>query len=61
MFFTVADKFIFPKQLIKNIFPQSEQSFFTIVLPVLLFLLAFIQTAQKQRFIILIKIEETHS
>jgi len=45
MFFTVADKFIFPKQLIKNIFPQSEQSFFTIVLPVLLFLLAFVQAA----------------
>jgi len=45
MFFTVADKFIFPKQLIKNIFPQFEQPFFTIVLPVLLFLLAFIQAA----------------
>jgi len=44
-FLKLADKFVFPQQLIKNIFPQSEQSFFTIVLPVLLFLLAFIQAA----------------
>jgi len=44
-FLKLADKFIFPKQFIKNIFLQSERSFYTILLPVLLFLLAFIQAA----------------
>jgi hypothetical protein len=38
--FTLADKFVFPQQLVKNIF-SIEQSFYTILLPVLLFLLAF--------------------
>jgi len=42
-FLKLADKFIFPQQLIKNIFLQSEQPFCTILLPVLYFLLALTQ------------------
>jgi hypothetical protein len=59
--FKLADKFIFPKQLNQNIFLQSVQSFYTILLPVLFFLLALVQAADKQRFTSLIKTEETHS
>jgi hypothetical protein len=39
-FLKLADKFVFPQQFVKNISLQSAQSFSTIMLPVLFFLLA---------------------
>jgi hypothetical protein len=44
-FLKLAGKFVFPQQFIKNIFLQSAQSLYTILLPVLFFLLAWSQAA----------------